>query len=241
MAFGKKSVELSIPPLAIQKMRLRLVGTSPLVTHAWSAKAQNMMAEAQGGKPKQGGKKKDPRDPFLDYVDAIYFTAEEAETIFTRENGEQIVRRGRPGFPARAIKASAVEASKAVGQFKTDMKSAFFIEGDILPILGDAPVMRTDPVRLQTGVASLAYRPEFKRWAIDLVIVFNASVIRPEHVVNLLNTAGFAVGIGEGRMKSRESCGMGWGSFTIGEHLELLESTSPTPQLPPDGADGLAA
>lgn len=54
-------------------------------------------------------------------------------------------------------------------------------------------------VRVGMGTADIRYRPEFVDWRIPVTLKINASVISPEQVANLLNIAGFGVGIGEWR------------------------------------------
>lgn len=251
MAYAKKQKDggseggtlISIPELKIKRVRFWINGNAPFVSHAWSQKAMKMMEEAQSGKPKQGKAKKEGRNPFEDYMDSIHYTDEDAETLFTDEAGTVHTRSGRPGIPARMFKSAAVESATDVGAFKTTMRSAFFVEGDILPIVGSAPKYRCDPVRLESGVASLAYRAEFYPWAVQLTVKYNAGVITYNHIINLFNTAGFGVGVGEGRPKSKKSCGMGWGTFTIGEPIEEIEYTSDEVKMPVDldGGSPLAA
>jgi hypothetical protein len=199
---AKKSAstdELTVPELDLKRLRLRVIGTAPYVTHAWSEKAKKLMREAQSGQPQQGNKKKEGRKPDEEYWASIYWTED-----------------NKPGIPARSFKACAVDAANDVGLQKTKMKSAFHVLGDILPLVDySEPEMREDPVRLESGVASLAYRAMFKKWAVDVHIVYNAGVITPSHLINLFRTAGFGIGVGEGRPKAPKSCGMGWGTFDV--------------------------
>ena len=196
---------LTIPELDLRRLTLRVVGTSPYVSHAWSEKARKMMRDAQSGAPTQGKKKREGRKPEEEYLASIHLTLD-----------------GRPGIPARSFKACAVDAANDVGLQKTKMKSAFHVEGDILPLINFiGPQMREDSVRLESGVASLAYRAMFPEWQVDLNIIYNAGVITAAHLINLFRTAGFGIGVGEGRPKSPKGCGMGWGMFTIDTNVEF--------------------
>ena len=49
------------------------------------------------------------------------------------------------------------------------------------------------------GVADLRYRAEYFPWACEFVVRFNKRVLSPEQIINLLDTAGFAVGLHEWR------------------------------------------
>jgi hypothetical protein len=61
--------------------------------------------------------------------------------------------------------------------------------------------MREDMVRVGMGTADLRYRASFWPWSAIVRVRFNANVLSAAQIVNLFNTAGFAVGIGEWRME----------------------------------------
>jgi len=52
---------------------------------------------------------------------------------------------------------------------------------------------------LGNGAADIRYRPEFDPWSVDLEIKYNAAVLSAEQIVNLVNLAGFSVGVGDWR------------------------------------------
>ena len=83
----------------------------------------------------------------------------------------------------------------------------FFVPGELVAIEGE-PSMREDMVRVGMGTADLRYRPEFKSWSISLPIEYNADAITLEQIVNLVNLAGFGVGIGEWRPERDGQYGM---------------------------------
>lgn len=178
MSTGAASVQVAPERIDIRRMTLRIRGDSPLITHAWSAKAKQMMLDKQMKKGKQA---KEAKDPVQDYEDSIYRLPD-----------------GRPGFPSIGIKASAIRGAKSLGMVMVDMKAAFHIDGDLLPIDGE-PRMREDMVRVGMGTADIRYRAEFPEWTIDLPITFNARTISPEQIVAMLDAGGFGTGIGEWR------------------------------------------
>ena len=89
----------------------------------------------------------------------------------------------------------------------TQARGSFFIMGDILPIDGDHQ-MREDIVRLGGRTADLRYRAEFPEWKITLTIRHNPRIISQEGIINLLENAGFGVGIGDWRPEKSGSHGM---------------------------------
>lgn len=60
---------ITIPPIEIKTYMLRIVGDSPLITHAWSEKAKKAMRGKQMGEPQE---KKEPKNPQKEYEAAQY-------------------------------------------------------------------------------------------------------------------------------------------------------------------------
>lgn len=173
----------------VEAITMKIIGDTPLIMHAWSAKAKREMLEKQMKKAKTA---KEAKDPQSDYEQAFYRLPD-----------------GRPGFPSIAFKAAAVSAG---GRFSDGMKMSelrgmFFIEGELVPIIGE-PRMREDMVRVGMGSADLRYRPEFPKWSADLIIRYNADAISVDQIVNIFNLAGFGVGVGEWRPERDGQFGM---------------------------------
>jgi hypothetical protein len=184
----KKETTITLPALNIQFLKLRLVGDSPLICHAWSEKAKKQMLDAQMKKAKQAKAAKDPEQDFQD-------------SLYTHPDGGY-------GFPAVAFKAAAVDACSSIeGVTKVEARGAFHIMGDMVKIEGE-PTPREDMVRVGMGTADIRYRGEFREWAADITLRYNANVLSPEQIANLFNTAGFAVGVGEWRPQRDGSFGM---------------------------------
>lgn len=188
MAAKSQEVQIILPKMDIRQLQLRIVGDSPLVCHAWSSKAKKEMLDKQMKKAKQA---KDAKDPERDYAESLYKLPD-----------------GGYGFPAVAFKTAAVDACSHIdGITKVVARGAFHIVGDMIPIAGE-PNPREDMVRIGMGTADIRYRGEFRVWSCELRIRYNASVISDEQVVNLFNTAGFAIGVGEWRPQRDGSFGM---------------------------------
>lgn len=171
-----------VPKLDIRTMRVTLVGDAPLIVHKFSAKQKRMMLDKQMGVASEGRAFKNPEQ---DFKESLYLTAD-----------------GKPGFPALGFKNAGVSACTSLGKTVTKVaaRQAFHVMGDLVEIQG-TPTMREDTVRVGRGkgTADIRYRGEFKEWRCQLTIRYNARVLSDEQIINLLNVAGFAVGIGEWR------------------------------------------
>jgi hypothetical protein len=179
---------LKMPKMDIRRFRVRLVGDSALICNKWSEKAKQEMRDKQ---MKKAVNAKEAKDPDACYRASLYHHPS-----------------GGFGFPSIAFKAAAVDACSFVdGITKVQARGAFHIDGELVKIEGE-PSMREDMVKISMGVADLRYRGEFKRWACELIIKFNAAVLSDQQILNLFKVAGFAVGVGEHRPQRDGSNGM---------------------------------
>lgn len=183
--------KIELPALAIQTITLMLIGDSPLIVHAWSEKAKRQMLDKQMKKASKG---REAKNPEADYEACFYRTPT-----------------GSYGFPAIGVKAAMVSAARYVDAKMTVLRGAFHIDDEMLTVIGD-PRPREDMVRVGMGTADIRYRPEFVDWRIPVTIKFNTSAISAEQIANLLNVAGFGVGIGEWRPERNGS----YGRFHVG-------------------------
>lgn len=175
-----------LPAIKIETISFVLIGDSPLIVHAWSEKAKRQMLDKQMKRAKQA---KEAKDPQADYEACFYRTES-----------------GAYGFPAIGVKAAMISACRFADMKMTAARGAFHIDAEMLEVIGD-PSPREDMVRVGMGVADIRYRPEFAIWRMPVTLKVNASVISPEQVANLLNIAGFGVGIGEWRPERNGSYG----------------------------------
>jgi hypothetical protein len=199
----EKSKVFAIPPIAIRKMEVTIVGDSPLVCHRFSQKVKDLIRGTQEGKARQ---KLPPKVPWNEYVDALYWISQRPA-----QPTEADVAAAEFGFPAIAIKKAAVSAANLCGMAKTDCRMVIHIDADLLRIEGSKPEFREDSVRLNGRTADMRYRPSFTGWRLTIPISFNANAITGEQVLNLLNMAGYSVGIGEYRPE-KGGC---WGRFHV--------------------------
>jgi len=171
---------VTLPPLQIETVNVTLIGDTPLIVHRWSEKAKKQMLDKQMKKASAG---KEAKDPERDFRESLY-----------------VLEDGTYGFPIIGFKAAAVTACTSIGSMtKVAARQAFHVDGEFAVIEGDEPQMREDMVRVGMGTADIRYRGEFKNWWTTISVKFNANVMSAEQILNLMQTAGFAVGVGEWR------------------------------------------
>lgn len=213
------SVAITLPELKIAIVKLTIVGDTPLIVHAWSAKAKKEMLDKQMGVPRQ---KKERKDPLRDFEESLYRLPD-----------------GGYGFPSVGIKSAAVTACTSVANItKVAARQAFHMVGepsliqgvfanaamrlDLVRIEGAEPEMREDMVRIGMGTADIRYRAQFWPWSASLTIRINAAILSAAEMANLLNNAGFGVGIGEWRPERDGQNGM----FHVGSTAETANASA---------------
>lgn len=210
------STNVTLPPTNIESFQLWIVGSTPLICHAWSEKARRAMLDKQQKQTREG---REVRDPESDFLDSLYTMGD-----------------GIYGFPAMAIKNAMLDvAHKDKGVPRTVVMKAVTLDADMVRtrpalagaicdmplyrIWGTAPEMREDMVRVGTGLtktATLAYRAQFTHWAMLINGHINTSQCPLEWVPFLLRQAGMGVGLGEWRAEKR---GM-FGAFRVASVIE---------------------
>lgn len=194
----KKSEEaIELKEIKIVNFPLRIVGDSPLIVHAWDEKAVRQMLDKQMKKAAIG---KEAKNPVADFINSLYWLCGKPEDM-TEGAFEKAVKKGAKfGFPSIGLKEAAACAGyrAKVTRDKVSVYASFHIDAEYLVIEG-VPNMRQDMVRLQTGVSDVRFRGEFKEWQSSFVVKYNANITSPEIIINLINLAGFSVGLGEWR------------------------------------------
>jgi hypothetical protein len=187
----------------------RIIGTAPLVVHRFSAKTKAQMKQKmETGKAASSKKNRD---------------AKATDDLF--QEARYVSREGWDGFNAGAVRAALISACRLVGFKMTLAKMSLFAVADgwdkeepqipLVRIVGAKPVKQEDMARVETGQPYVTVRAAYHNWKASLTIRYDADQFTVEDVTNLVMRVGMQVGIGEGRPDSRNSAGMGWGTFEI--------------------------
>ncbi len=223
MATTKKSAAVEIKPMELQTVDVTIVGTTPLIIHAWSEKAKRQMLEKQQKKATKT--KHEAKIPVNDFMAACYWLTEQPELGETDEQAEAnfraaIERGAKFAFPVTGIKQSVIMGAKRGGLdvVATELRGSFFLEGateasttDMAEIISEPPTMREDMVKVggMSKTADIRYRPQFDNWEIPLRMTYNVNgKYSLEQLLNCFNVGGFACGIGEWRPERDGQMGM---------------------------------
>jgi hypothetical protein len=182
---------IQLKPIPSERLKITIVGTSPLIVHNWSEKAKRQMLDAQQGRktPKQ------IRNPQEDYESSFYRLADD----------------GGYGFPSLGFKAATVGAARFFDKSvkMTELRQFLFFHGlpsadglQLLTKIEGEPRMREDTVKVGTGT-DLRYRAEFTEWTAQLDLTYVKSALDRSSLLTLIDAGGLGVGVGEWRPEKR--------------------------------------
>ena len=204
-----QQIKVNITAPNMQTAAIRIVGTSPYVQNKFSEKARAILhGQHAAGSQNKKGAKKEPKD-FQACFEAAQYRA---------------VNGGWNGIPASCFRAASISACRLVGFKMTLAKLSVFVEADgydadgtpLVRFTKGKPRYHEGVVRNATGVIDLRARPMWEPgWEAVVRIRYDGDQFSVQDVMNLLSRVGEQIGIGEGRHDSRESCGCGWGLFTL--------------------------
>lgn len=208
-----RSTKVEITPPNLATAKFRIVGTAPLVQNKFGIRALEVMRDKQAaGSTARKGSKREAKD----------FDACSREAMHVSE-------KGWPGIPASAFRAGLISTCRLLGFPMTLAKLSVFVVADgyerdrfgitpLVRITKGEPQHTEFAVRNETGVADIRPRPMWDEgWEAIVTIRFDADQFTLSDVTNLLARMGEQVGIGAGRPDSKDSTGMGWGTFRIGK------------------------
>ncbi len=194
---------LKLQKLNIEVVRVEVVGRSPLIQNRFTEEAQKGISDKQEGKGRAEKKKKNPMK-----------LAE--SRLYLLDPPRDDCKYGHPGV---GFKNAIIRAGASTDWNMTDLKVAFFVitaDDGLVPIVG-AEDWQLDSRRvvISKGTIDIRHRPRISTgWRAVLDIEYNASVISAEELVNLVELAGFGVGVGEYRPFAPGSSGP-YGRFNV--------------------------
>lgn len=199
---------VTITPPNFQMAKVRLIGTAPFVCNKMSSPNRLKMMEAQiAGSRSKKGQKREPKN-----FDAVF------------RGSLHLSDAGWYGFASSGLRNAMIDSCRLTGFKMTIAKLSCFVEADgfdaddgqpLTRFTVGEPVRRDLPVKLASGATDIIARGFFFPWEAEPVLRWDGDQFSASDLINLLARAGGQVGIGAGRPGSRNSAGMGWGTFKV--------------------------
>lgn len=192
--------QITLKPLNVKTLEFSIKGVSPIIFHKWGEKAKKMMREKHAGKKT---KTREVRDPEAEAVSSMHVTED-----------------GIPAIPAIAFKACLINAAhKDLGIEKTQVRKSLFVMGELIPMTEySEPWTREDTVTVGMKSTDLRYRKQIDDWCAKFDMEYDADLLQPDDIINLVNRAGFGVGL----LEQRPEKGGDNGRFVFDEDQQVV-------------------
>ena len=168
-----KTRHFEIPVLRKSQIVFKVRGTASLIVKQFGVKAITQMLAKQCGVTVE----REFKSP-----------ADEAEACKYRNV------KGQDCVPSGALRNAMVTAAKHHPDLtKTDMRIAFRIVGEYIPISFSKSVVNRLDVARNSGMgrtADIRFRPEYLDWELEVVVIYNPLLITPEQLFWLVQMAG---------------------------------------------------
>lgn len=188
--------KINIRPLKIGKLKVKIVGRTPYLPEPMDM----AVLDRYDNKKSKKNYQKDELSEEDKAKEKYYFD-----------------EKGKKGIPARAFYNSMIRASSYLFDKKDggmrNVKEGVNILGNIVPLKYKKEVRVTHWGRMSgmTKAPRKIIRNSFEDWSCELEIEFNQEQLSTENIINILNWAGFHIGVGGFR---KEKTG-NYGSFFV--------------------------
>lgn len=191
---------VEVPRIETHKLRVNILGTSPLILNRMSEKARQELLMPRGrmnAAQKQSNLK---HDPLAEFRASPYTLPPDAPTLLA--------------LMASAFKGAMCTAALDLpGTKKAQIGRLAYVEGDYVPIYGTPrlfmSVTRSADMNRTPDIRTRAIVP---RWACRVDVAFVRPLLTAQSIVNLLTAAGVTVGVGDWRPEKGKGS---YGQFVV--------------------------
>jgi hypothetical protein len=202
---SKKKTDVAVDIMEVTKetVTFNIVGTSPFVCNAMSAKVRGGLLLPPPKKSRAEKEATLKHDPLEEYRQSAYRSRGEDEPT-------------RIIFPAAGFKRAMANAALEIpGVNKSQMGRLLWAEGQYVSIYG-IPQLWMAVVRQagMTRAPDIRTRAIIHEWATTVTVSYVTPNLRRKPVVNLMASAGVFIGVGDGRP---EKGALSFGQFEIAD------------------------
>lgn len=202
---AKEKIEvLEIKKVEPQIITVHIVGDSDLVLNKMNDVAARKLIDER----KDKAKKLEKPNEWEEIITAIHWR-DGKPTDFTEEGMKDALINNAPCITAFGLKKSFGEAVVRLGidtySTKFDASVNILAPGGLIPIKFTEHFIDEKLMSPKKGAPVLVHLNRFNGWSADIQLSFIDSVYSTEQLLNVINLAGFGIGIGS----ARRSCGYG--------------------------------
>lgn len=199
-----KTEVIEIKEVRPKTVTVHIVGDTDLVLNKMDDVTKRMLTDVR----KDKAKKIETPNPWEIIITSIHWR-DGKPTEFTEESFADALTNNAPCLTAFGLKKSFGEAVVRLGvdtySTKFDASVNILGKGNLVPIKFAEHYVDEELMSPKKGSPVLTHLNRFVGWSADIQISYIDSVYSTEQLINIINLAGFGIGIGSGR----RSCGYG--------------------------------
>ena len=194
----KNEEVINIRPVEIGRARVHIVGDGTLCLNKMNNRNKRTLMDQR----KDKAKVMEATNEWEDVITAVHWRdGDPAE--FTRESLIDCLKNNAPCITAFGLKKSWGQAvvRNEIDSYATKLDNAVNItaNNNLIPITFSDHNIDERLMSPKRGAPILVRLNQFSGWSADIDIMYTANVYSLEQIVNIINLAGFGLGIGSGR------------------------------------------
>lgn len=203
------------------KAQITITGDSDLILNKMRDSTSQALADKQEGKAK--GTKQNV-NKYEHLISSLHWLKELPDDIeYTEEAWKDLIENNVPGYPSSGLKKACCDAVvRVIGEtYSTKFNANMQILNSFLPITFESVAVDKSLFSPVKGSPVLCYRNVFHNWSATFTIKYIPGNYSLDQIIEVINCAGFACGIGSHRPSSK---GGSNGMFHVSAVAEYKEA-----------------
>ena len=199
---------IELKPIKVLTSEITIVGDSKLILNKMNDRTKRALLDARRGKAVE---KREPND-WEDRMTAIHWR-DGQPTDFTEEGMKDALKNNAPCINTFGLMKSFKEAvvRNEIDKFSTKFGASVNIVEDYIPVTFAKCELGEMLISPKKGAPVRSLLTYFDGWSATFTIRYiEGGVYSLEQIINIINLAGFGLGIGSGRINS------GYGRYHVG-------------------------
>ena len=193
-----RDVTIELKPLGVKTMQITIAGDGDLVLNKMNDVTARLLTDARKDKAKSTQK---PNIWESIITSVHWYNGKPAD--FSEEGLQDALANNKPCITAFALKKSFGDAvvRNELDKYKTKFDASVNIiaKGGLVPVSFTEYNLDEKLMSPKKGAPVLVHLNRFSGWSAEFEVQFMENVYSAEQIVNIINLAGFGLGIGSGR------------------------------------------
>lgn len=193
-----KEINIELKPLGVKSMNITIVGDGDLVLNKMNDVTAKQLTDARKDKAKSTQK---PNEWEAVITSMHWYDGKPAD--FSEAGLQEALQNNKPCITAFALKKSFGDAvvRNELDKYKTKFDASVNIvaKGGLVPVTFAEHSLDEKLMSPKKGAPVLVRLNRFSGWSATFTVQYMENVYSAEQIVNIINLAGFGLGIGSGR------------------------------------------